>query len=1039
MIDLSDFHNQQALLDRLSTGLRKRKQEAVFLVGAPLSAPRNGAPGVPDVTGIIDLIRQEFEEPPEKSELEKALTASGARRYQAAFSFLQGRRGQQTVNEIVCKAVFAARESSVDLSELDFANLGVVEAFCRRLELDFSGWHLNTGTENLGRLVARYPERFGNTLLTTNFDPLIEVAIRRAGGSHYRTTLQADGNLSQTEAVGCHVVHLHGYWHGADTLHTARQLSQPRPHLKDSLRSLLRNKLVVVCAYGGWDDIFTDALTDAVRDVTEFPEVIWTFYSGKPEPDESLITRLGPGIDRGRITLYSGVECNSLFQELFSRWESVERPNLVQITDQRSNPVSVSEEIVREITVRDEQGQTVLEGNDEDRPPLVDICVGREVELLQLQRSEAKVVFVTGIGGQGKSTIAARHFAESQEANSYTIYVWRDCKEERERFENQLASLIERLSQGRISGEDLAKQTSESIVEILINEIKDKKVLFVFDNADHYVNLEEARMTGTAEVFVKALVEADTNCRAIFTCRPKILYGQPAVISIHLEGLSLEPTLSLFERRGATSPRPEIVEAHKLTEGHAFWLDLLAIQVGKQHGSIALQTLLAEISRGGGHLPQSTLKSIWGTLADRERIVLTAMAETVRPVTELELGDYLRDQLTFNKVTRTVRNLRTLNLIVVKRRPSDSDVLELHPLVRVFIRNSFPEAERHAFLGGIIKSYHRWIDTHRNDLLEIPTLVALEYWTQTAELDIRAGQFGEAFSVLLEVANAFQSSAYCREFVRVARMLLDAVDWVNIHQSYDRFERVFKTHVFILADLGEDSEVEWLLKRYEVTVANRDARYINYCDLRCYTHWVRGEFEEAVSWERIGTELKTSTTVDTQFDVSYNFALALRDAGRPDSALPIFLAGRDLPQVLNPKELKEKLRGHYYGNVGRCLHFMGQIEGALTCYQKSAIVLEKRSARHVINQGFVRSWVAELLVSRNQLYLAYAFYRAAYRKWKYTSPPRAASIEKVSWDIKKRLGGSVPIGDIEAERIFVDWVLGKNLDLDSDLAVSRQS
>ena len=90
-----------------------------------------------------------------------------------------------------------------------------------------------------------------------------------------RTMLHADGNLSQTEGTGCHVIHLHGYWYGSDTLHTARQLGQSCPRLKASLSSLLRNKLVVVCAYGGWDDAFTEALMDVVRDDTAHPETLY--------------------------------------------------------------------------------------------------------------------------------------------------------------------------------------------------------------------------------------------------------------------------------------------------------------------------------------------------------------------------------------------------------------------------------------------------------------------------------------------------------------------------------------------------------------------------------------------------------------------------------------------------------------------------------------------------------------------------------------------------------------------------------------------
>ena len=92
------------------------------------------------------------------------------------------------------------------------------------MEADLDGWALTRGTEALGGLISKYPERFGGSLLTTNFDPLFEVAIRRVGGKLFRTILHSDGYLGQTQGEGCHVIHLHGYWYGSDTLHTIQQL-----------------------------------------------------------------------------------------------------------------------------------------------------------------------------------------------------------------------------------------------------------------------------------------------------------------------------------------------------------------------------------------------------------------------------------------------------------------------------------------------------------------------------------------------------------------------------------------------------------------------------------------------------------------------------------------------------------------------------------------------------------------------------------------------------------------------------------------------
>jgi hypothetical protein len=118
MPDGYDFYDENALVERLSRALKKRHQETVFLVGAPLSAPVSpGLPGVPGVDGVINLIRSEFEDDAcQLAALGEALKAAGDKRYQAAFQFLQGRRGQQTANEIVRTAVRTARRPGTDSS-----------------------------------------------------------------------------------------------------------------------------------------------------------------------------------------------------------------------------------------------------------------------------------------------------------------------------------------------------------------------------------------------------------------------------------------------------------------------------------------------------------------------------------------------------------------------------------------------------------------------------------------------------------------------------------------------------------------------------------------------------------------------------------------------------------------------------------------------------------------------------------------------------------------------------------------------------------
>ncbi len=764
---------------------------------------------------------------------------------------------------------------------------------------------------------------------------------------------------------------------------------------------------------------------EVVADDKASPEIIWTFYKDLPPPETPLLRYLEPGLNRSRVTLYTNIDCHEFFPKLYSKWLTIQ-PQIVQSSLLQSNPVTISSELRHQVetVVR---SPIVLEGDDEDHPPFVAVCVGRDKELRLLEETSANVIFLTGLGGQGKSTLAAQYFSRSQSSGRFEVYVWRDCKEESERFENQLASVIEKFSAGTITGDDLAKRSIESLTQVLLDLVKDTAVLFVFDNVDHYIDLELFRMTGSPDVFVKALLLSGSKSKVVFTCRPSVAYAHPRALSLHLEGLNIDATRRLFLERRAPSNSSEIEDAHEITEGHAFWLDLLAVQVARRAPEVQLISLVNEIRNGRGPLPEKTLTSIWETLKEQEQMVLRAMAETVKPETEAVIGEYLSPTMNYNRFSRALRQLRVLNLIVVKKRPHSDDVLELHPMVRQFVWRNFNHRERLTFIDAIIRVYQRYIGSHKSALAERPSLSTLEYWTQNAELDITAGRFADAFLMLSEVADAFAVSAFPREFLRISRLLLATADWTKDHAKYKGFEKVIGSHIYQLSYLGEHTEVDWILDKYSRTVLNRDTRYINYCEMRCISKWVRGDFSSAVEWGTIGRDLKISSGVDTHDNIEHMLALALRDAGEPELALPVFLSGRKLSEVTDPEELDEIRGGAHYGNIGRCLHLMGQIDTALVCYQKSALLIEKDSRReHILNQGYIRAWIGELLFGRGQHRIAEVFYRAAYLKWERTFPERASKLLVIVAEIRKGISQLSHISDSELEKHCRDWILGRN-------------
>lgn len=230
------FYSENVLLERIANASR----EIVFFFGSPLTIPEGvDQPGVPGVASIVDLIAEELGESP--SAMAEALTllangdAGGA--YRKAFAQLQAFRGQDTANRVIRRAVLSARMPGTDSAEqrARVTALTGFERVCGELEESPAGWYLRPSVRALGHLIAEHRARFGNVVLTTNFDPLIQVSVQRAGGRHLRTVLHDDGSLRKANAPGVQIVHLHGYWHGSDTLHVPAQLEQPRPQLRRSL------------------------------------------------------------------------------------------------------------------------------------------------------------------------------------------------------------------------------------------------------------------------------------------------------------------------------------------------------------------------------------------------------------------------------------------------------------------------------------------------------------------------------------------------------------------------------------------------------------------------------------------------------------------------------------------------------------------------------------------------------------------------------------------------------------------------------------
>lgn len=96
------------------------------------------------------------------------------------------------------------------------------------------------------------------------------------------------------------------------------------------------------------------------------------------------------------------------------------------------------------------------------------------------------------------------------------------------------------------------------------------------------------------------------------------------------------------------------------------------------------------------------------------------------------------------------------------------------------------------------------------------------------------------------------------------------------------------------------------------------------------------------------------------------------------------------------------------------------------CYRKSAQLLEGNSGHlERVNRGYIRFWVAELMVQKKDLELAAASFRSAECIWETSSPPRAiqakAKLESLV-DEHPEFRHYVQMTDWKVEEKFRGWL-----------------
>ncbi|WP_091430009.1 SIR2 family protein [Flavobacterium degerlachei] len=641
-----------------------------------------------------------------------------------------------------------------------------------------------------------------------------------------------------------------------------------------------------------------------------------------------------------------------------------------------------------------------------DSPPNNKYWVGRNKELVNISNDNFKIIFITGIGGQGKSALAANYLRNHFDSKKYEFADWRDFKEETNRFQTKLVSIVKRLNEN-FNILNLENFSNNDLVDTFFNNLGNRKIIFVFDNIDSYIDLETFKPTGSLGYFFEQILYREHNSKFIFTCRPFIREASINFYQISLSGISEDECEELFGFYKIPISKIQLkslsIRAHKLAKGHPLWLNLIAGQAIR--GVETVTNFINSIENKSNFdednfsaiLSEKILNEVWNSLNDKQKILIRGISETVKPEKEENLKTILDSELNANQFHKSLRVLKNLNLIETL---SDGEI-ELHPLVKEFILTKYPRNERAKFITLFVQYYDKFIYVLKPKLNSNLTINEFQNWTSKIELQINSNDFKSALIALEEVSSAILTSGFSEEYLRVCEMLYKKIDWNDsISKEYPYFHSQFISLTSTQVQMGKFDLCDENLEKYQNLIPGKSSYYLSYCSQKSYKLWYQGLFDDSISIAEEGVFLLDESSLTDNYSLRHNLALALRDSRKKNNlkkALEYFLKNEKIEDILNREKINFDFNGHFYGNIGKCLEYMNLYDDALYCYYLSLKLLFKENdTNSILNMGYASLWISELLLKDKKNIDGLYFLKFAKNNWDKTSPPRAKGL-KQTW------------------------------------------
>jgi tetratricopeptide (TPR) repeat protein len=443
---------------------------------------------------------------------------------------------------------------------------------------------------------------------------------------------------------------------------------------------------------------------------------------------------------------------------------------------------------------------------------------------------------------------------------------------------------------------------------------------------------------------------------------------------------------------------------HHITNGHPMWLNLLGAQAVR--GVEKLEEFILNVS---GHtrfdevseskiLSEHILGALWDSLNQRQKKLLRCLSELVRAEETDEIAKIIRDELNWNQFTKALNNLKMLNLVVTKTKEGRVEQIELHPLVKSFVKSKFPPSERNKYISIIINYYDRLTIILKPRISGNQSLDFYQNWTDTVELAINKQDYAKALSTLHEISKAILTAGYFEEYLRVSKLTFAKLDFQKMMEDETPyFVSQLSDLIVLCSELSEFDYARKLLEQFGYVIRDKGHNYVIRCKLECSYYFNKFEFKQSILWGQKGLDLVRNSKGITDPGIEHTLNLSKRDS-REESlileALEFFIKGKSSEDVLSAK-IDRDLQANFYGNVGRCYYFLKEYDNALRCYHKSFnLCYSEENSNKYINRGFISYWLAQVLQKKGENRLAFFFFKNCLKYWTTYSPHRAIRIEE---------------------------------------------